>query len=602
MTVQRYSVNQQPIQTFLTWVEANQIAIPEIQRPFVWSATKVRDFIDSLYRGYPVGYLIAWQNPSVRLKDGSESAGKRILIDGQQRITALVAALKGKPVLDKDFRQKRITIAFHPNEERFEVTNPAIERDKGWIPDITSVFAPGAKMRGVVDKYCADNQGPGNNGPDIGVIDDRMERLKGILNNLLGIIDLNAELDVETVAEIFVRVNSEGVPLNEADFAMSKMAANEQYDGHQLRKCIDYFCHLAVAPEAYNELSRDVDFASTHYFQRMAWLKNEKEDLYDPTYTDMLRVAFTTKFKRGRLNDLVALLSGRNFETRSYEESIAEESFSSLKDGLLKFMNETNFKRFLMILRSAGFIDSSQIRSQNTVNFAYVLYLTLREKGVAPALIEKLVRKWFVMSMLTGRYTSQLEGNFGLDIANIDAQGAEQSLKAIERAELSESFWDFGLPQRMITSAASSRYFNVFLASQIRSNDKGFLSRDITIPTLIEGLSHVHHVFPRNYLKKFEFKASRYNQIANYVVMQSEINIAIGDDPPATYFSALWDQCNGGKALYGAITDATELRENLKAHCIPDGMEVSSIEWYDTFLEKRRVLMARKIRDYYRRL
>ncbi len=382
MTVQRYSVNQQSIQTFLTWVEANQIAIPEIQRPFVWSATKVRDFIDSLYRGYPVGYLIAWQNPNVRLKDGSQSAGKRILIDGQQRITALVAALKGKPVLDKNFREKRITIAFHPNEERFEVTNPAIQRDKGWIPDITSVFAPGAKMRGIVDKYCADNQGEDNSGPDISVIDDRLERLKGILNNLLGIIDLNAELDVETVAEIFVRVNSEGVPLNEADFAMSKMAANEQYDGHQLRKCIDYFCHLAVAPEAYSELSQDVDFAATDYFRRMEWLKNEKEDLYDPTYTDMLRVAFTTKFKRGRLNDLVALLSGRNFETRSYEESIAEESFSSLKDGLLSFMNETNFKRFLMILRSAGFMDSSQIRSQNTVNFAYILYLTLREKGV----------------------------------------------------------------------------------------------------------------------------------------------------------------------------------------------------------------------------
>ena len=602
MTVQHYSVNQQSIQTFLTWVEANQIAIPEIQRPFVWSATKVRDFIDSLYRGYPVGYLIAWQNPNVRLKDGSQSAGKRILIDGQQRITALVAALKGKPVLDKNFREKRITIAFHPNEERFEVTNPAIQRDKGWIPDITSVFASGAKMRGIVDKYCADNQGEDNSGPDIGVIDDRLERLKGILNNLLGIIDLNAELDVETVAEIFVRVNSEGVPLNEADFAMSKMAANEQYDGHQLRKCIDYFCHLAVAPEAYSELSQDVDFAATDYFRRMEWLKNEKEDLYDPTYTDMLRVAFTTKFKRGRLNDLVALLSGRNFETRSYEESIAEESFSSLKDGLLSFMNETNFKRFLMILRSAGFMDSSQIRSQNTVNFAYILYLTLREKGVTQVLIEKLVRRWFVMSMLTGRYTSQLEGNFGLDIANIDTQGAEQSLNVIEWAELSESFWEFGLPQRMITSAASSRYFNVFLASQIHSNDKGFLSKDITIPTLIDGLSDVHHVFPRNYLKKFEFKASRYNQIANYVVMQSEINIAISDDPPATYFSALWDQCNGGEARYGAITDANELQENLAAHCIPDGMEQSSADCYDTFLEKRRALMALKIRDYYRRL
>ena len=116
MATQRYSVTPHAIETLLTWVKTKEIAIPEIQRPFVWEATKVRNLLDSLYQGYPVGYLIAWRNPTVKLKDGTPSAGKRILIDGQQRVTALRAALLGEEVLNKDYETVRITIAFHPQK------------------------------------------------------------------------------------------------------------------------------------------------------------------------------------------------------------------------------------------------------------------------------------------------------------------------------------------------------------------------------------------------------------------------------------------------------------------------------------------------------
>ncbi len=596
MPIQRYSVNQHPIETLLTWIKSGEIAIPEIQRPFVWNGAKVRDFIDSLYCGYPVGYLIAWRNPDIRLKDGTQSTGKRVLIDGQQRVTALLAALLGQQIVGKDYKRKCITIAFHPGEEKFEVTNPAIRRDRGWIADIASVFAPDTRMRQLVDKYCEVN--PEANKYDI---DEHLDRLRGIRNNSLGLIELNADLDVETVAEIFVRINSQGVPLNAADFAMSKMAASEKYNGHQLRKGIDYFCHLAIAPEAHGDLAKDDEFVNTKYFRAMEWLKHEKEDLYDPSYTDMLRVAFTSEFKRGRLEDLVALLSGRNFETRAFEEAIAESSFHRLEEAILRYMNETDFKHFIMILRSAGFVDVSMIRSQNTVNFAYILYLTLRAKGTKPAEIETLVRRWFVMSVLTGRYTGSPETAFGLDIRNIE-QNASAYLDTVEQAELSDAFWDVGLPQQMGTPVASSPYFNVFLASQVKANDKGFLSRDHTVQNLLEGLSHIHHVFPRAYLKKNGLSRNRYNQIANYVVMQSEINIAIRDDPPETYFQALWKQCEGGKPQFGGITDADQLRANLAAHCIPQGMEEASIHDYDKFLQERRALMAAKIRDYYRAL
>lgn len=599
MPMQRYTVNQDAIEILLARIKAREIAIPDIQRPFVWNAAKVRDYIDSLYHGYPVGYLIAWQNPDVRLKDGSKSIGKHILIDGQQRVTALLAALLGKQIIDKNYQTRRIAIAFHPGEERFEVSNPAIRKDRAWLDDIASVFAPDTKILELLNEYCE-----ANGDVDKNDIYNRLERLRGINNNLLGLINLNADLGVETVAEIFVRINSKGVTLNAADFAMSKMAASEQYNGHQLRKCIDYFCHLAIAPEAYSDLAKDVDFAHTDYFRKMEWLKNEKEDLYDPSYTDMLRVAFTSEFKRGRLDDLVALLSGRNFETRTYEETIAVESFQRLEEAILRFMNENDFKHFIMILRSAGFVSASMIRSQNTVNFAYILYLTLRAQKANPAEIETLVRRWFVMSVLTGRYTASPETAFGLDIRNLNEQGAKSCLDTLERAELSDAFWDVGLPQQMDTPVASSPYFNVFLASQVKANDKGFLSSDITVQNLLEGLSHIHHVFPRGYLKDdMKLLPSRYNQIANYVVMQSEINIAIGKKPPEEYFSALRQQCKNGEPEYGGITDANDLHANLAAHCIPEGMsEAKSVEDYNEFLRKRRKLMAAKIRDYYQTL
>lgn len=595
---QRYSVNQHSIQTLLTFIQIGTIAIPEIQRPFVWNATRVRDFIDSLYQGYPVGYLISWQNPNVRLKDGTISAGKRILIDGQQRVTALLAALLGEQVVRKDYKKVRIMIAFHPREERFEVTNNAIRRDQGWIHDISTVFAPNVKINRLVGDYCKLNRDA-----DVDDIFDSMARLQNILFNSLGMIDLNADLDVETVAEIFIRVNSQGVTLNAADFAMSKMAAGEKYNGHQLRKCIDYCCHLAVAPEAYDELAQDSEFAGTDYFRVMGWLKNEKDDLYDPSYTDMLRVVFASEFKRGRLDDLVALLSGRNFETRTFEESVVEDSFSSLKSGVLRYMNETNFKTFVLILRSAGFVDAGMIRSQNAVNFAYILYLSLRSQKESPDQIETLVRRWFVMSVLTGRYTGSPETAFGVDIHNISAQGASEYLDAIETAELSDAFWKAGLPQQMDTSVASSPYFNVFLASQVRGNDKGFLSSHLCARDLLEGQRDIHHVFPRHYLRdKHHFPPRRYNQIANYVVMQKEINIAIGGSCPAKYFSELREQCNGGPTRYGGITNLDEMRENFSANCIPHGMESAGVETYDDFLQQRRSLMAAKIKDYYKSL
>lgn len=595
MSIQQYSVNQHPIQTLLTWIDLGDITIPEIQRPFVWNATKVRDLIDSLYEGYPIGYLIAWRNPTVKLKDGTSSQGKRILIDGQQRVTALMAALLGERVINKDYKTIRITIAFHPEERKFEVSNPAIRRDKSWIADIANVFSPEVEVLQLVDEYCEKNEGSNRD-----EIFKSVDSLRSIVNNHIGMIDLNSDMDIETVTEIFIRINSTGAVLNQADFAMSKIAVNEIYGGNELRKCIDYFCHLAIAPEFYQHLAdSDQEFASTEYFRKMSWLKHENDDLYDPSYTDMLRVAFTSEFKRGRLKDLVALLSGRNFGTRDYEEVIAEQSFGMLEKGILNFMNETNFKRFVMILRSAGFVESSMIRSQNAIDFAYIIYLIQRSQRIDPNKIESNIRRWFVMSILTGRYSGSPESSFDRDIKQIDEIGFAKYMEEVEAAELSDAFWNVGLPQQMNTSAASNPHFKIYLAAQVHANDKGFLSRDTTVGTLITHRGDVHHLFPKSYLKNFDLTRGKYNQIANYAMMQSEINIAIGDKSPSEYFSELLEQCNNGPVSYGAMTDSEKMRKNFAMHCIPVGMEDKNIDHYDKFLHERRKLMAAKIRDYY---
>jgi hypothetical protein len=595
MSTQRYSVTPHSIQTLLTWVKSGEIAIPEIQRPFVWDAAKVRDLLDSLYNGFPVGYLIAWRNPTIKLKDGTSSAGKRILIDGQQRVTALMAAMLGQQVLNKDYETVKITIAFHPIAERFEVANPAIRKDSAWIPDVASIFAEGA---GIVTASV--NYAQRNPDADVNQVALVLEKLRNVVSNYVGVIELADDLDIETVTEIFIRVNSSGAPLSQADFAMSKIAANEIYDGNALRKAIDYFCHLAVAPEFFTRIERnDPAFSKTEFFSQMRWLKNSNDDIYDPTYTDMLRVAFTSEFRRGRLQDLVALLSGRNFETRQFEEAIAEQSFADLKRGIMNFMRESHFNRFTMILRSAGFITSSLVGSRNAVNFAYIMYLRGRAEGVPAADLERLVRRWYVMSILRSRYAGSAETTFDLDIRQIAAQGLLPYVEAVIANELPSTFWTGLLPQLMETSSATSPYFLAFQAAQAKLNDRAFLSRDITVQDLLLNQGDVHHVYPRNYLKKLGLPRGRYNQIANFVWAQSEINIAIADRAPDVYFGELAAQSNGGIRKYGGITDESELRANLVANAVPASMLDGNIPSYDRFLEERRHLMAAKIENWF---
>ncbi len=595
MGSQKYAVNQHLIEALLNWVKTGEIAIPEIQRPFVWDASKVRDLMDSLYQGYPVGYIIAWRNPTVRLKDGTLAEGKKILIDGQQRVTALQAAIAGQQVINKDYKKIRIRIAFHPIREEFEVANPAIDKDRTWFSDIGPIVSGEVKTHNIAKQYLERN-------PDVeeDTVYERLDRLTDIIKKQIGLIELAPDLDIETVTEIFIRINSKGVVLSQADFVMSKIAANEEHQGNTLRKAIDYFCHLAVAPEFHAHIEEnDQEFANTGYYSAMRWLKNENDDIYDPSYSDMLRVAFTSRFNRGRLADLVGLLSGRNFETRTYEKDIEEQSFSLLSEGVKEFMNETHFTRFVMIIRGAGFVDAGMIRSQGALNFGYILYLKLkRDLGNEPK-IESWVQRWFVLSVLTQRYSGSAESQFDRDIKNIDDRAFEEFISEVEAASLGDAFWDARLIQDLNTSSTNHPAFKVYLAAQARNGDRGFLSKDISVRDMLIHHGDIHHVFPKNYLKKIGLPRRKYNQLANFVYLQQEVNIKIGDRAPSDYIATAFEQCETQAPVFGAIIDRVQIERNLRLNCLPVDLLEYELDNYEKFLSNRRAAMAKKIRDYY---
>ena len=597
---EKYNASNIAIEQILNFIKSEEIAIPEIQRPFVWKPKQVRDLIDSLYTGYPTGYLIISQSPNMKLKDGSLSEGKKIMIDGQQRVTALMTAIIGVDVINSDFEKKRIKISFNPlatdDDELFKVQDNAILKDKKWIADIADVFKPDFKRGSFVSHYCELNSEI-----DSDRLHDILDNLIGIKNRQIGVITLDKELTIDEVTEIFIRINSQGAKLNQSDFAMSKIAANIKYGGNILRKAIDYFSHLAVQPDWCSEMSKDTEFMDTVFAPKIKWLKDDKDDIFDPGYGDILRVAFMYKFNRGKMKDLVSLLGGRDFETRDYKEEIAENSFSKLTEGVLDFMNEFSFTNFVLAIKSSGFISSKLINSQMTLNFAYTLYLILSKNNqIEKTQIKHYVSKWYVFSTLTSRYITSPETVMDLDIRRISEKGFLEYFKEMEDANLSDTFWEVGLVQNLETSAINSPFFNVFLAAQVHGSDNSLLMNGTKVRDLITTIGDVHHIFPKKYLQNTGItEKAKYNQIANYTYLDTQTNISIGDKSPNDYFKTVFEQCDTKVLKFGNIIDMEILIHNLKTNCIPENIVSLDVGNYEEFLLIRRKLMAKKIKKYY---
>lgn len=603
MVGEKFTLMQYSVSAVLGLIEAGQFVIPEIQRPFVWKRSQVRDLIDSLYNGYPTGYIITWKNPDVQSKDGSMANGKHVLIDGQQRITALMAAISGLEVLDEDFNKGRIKIAFNPFADdptkRFAVQDASHLKDKKWIPDISELFKPDFRQRAFENEYAQANENV-----DLDELSETLLKLKGVANRQIGVIELDHSLDIDEVTEIFIRINSKGTPLSQSDFVMSKMASDTAHGGNMLRRVVDYFCHLAVKPDFYPQMVKDRDFENTEFAAKIRWLAKDNEDIYDPDYGDMLRVAFMYSFDRGRLSDLVSLLSGRDFQTREYKDEIVEDSYNKLKSGILKFINEYSFEQFVLSIKGAGFKSSKLLNSQMALDFAYTLYLKLQDDpNIHQGQMKRLVQKWFVLSTLTGRYVGSPESIMSRDIRNISEKGFLQFAQEAEASALSDTFWRVTLPQNLETTSVNSPAFNTFLAAQDYLKSSSMLMKGTMISDLITISGDVHHIFPKAYLKKNGVDAKgRYNQVANYTYLDTQVNKAISDDAPCRYFGVILDQCKTRDVQIGNITDENELAANLAENAIPGEVVHMDVNDYDRFLSERRKMMAAMIEQYYKSL
>ena len=596
MKSDNYKITQYSVSSILGYVENSQIAIPEIQRPFVWKGEEVRALIDSLYEGYPIGYLIVWQNSQVRVRNFGKGGTKKILIDGQQRVTALMAALLGKEVLDEQYQSHRIRIAFNPlagkGEERFAVCDTKHEEDSRWIPDISIFFRRDFSFRQFEKEYKEANPDE-----DFTPLEESVDTLKEIVKHQVGVIELSFLLDIDVVSEIFIRINLQGKPLNQEDFVMSKISVNEQYGGDYIRNCIDYFCHLLREPSFYQVLQQnETEFFNSEYGKALTWCQNEGQSLYIPSYADVLKVVLISYFGKTRIGDLVHLLSGRDGEKKGFSKKevskkVSEEAFEKLGAGVKAFVCEENFQGFQKALKKAGYSCSRLLYSQSVLNYCYAMYLLMYRQGIGEKERESLLSKWITMAMITGHYQSGGESTVQKDYANAQEEGFASYLAQIEELKLTDEFYNNVLPEKFTSTTARTAPFLAYVATQCARGVHSLYS-DVTIEELYKNKTESYQILPKAYLAKCGYKTREiYGQVANLTYVSKETKDIIRKKSPVDYKEDL------EKAI-GIEKIRTSLKENGLTEAIFTANETDVIQ----ILADRRRQMASEIREFYKTL
>ena len=383
----------------------DRLVSPDIQRPFVWRNVKVRDLFDSMYRGYPVGYLLFWETsvdgfqaakPRTIGADSKQLSPQLMVVDGQQRLTSLYSVVKGAPVVRENYESERIRIAFNPLEETFEVTSAAIDRDKVYIPDISVVWSNTgifALARGYLDGLESVRD---VSDADRRKVETSIERLKGLESFPLTALQLASSTSEEAVSEVFVRINSQGKNLNQADFILTLMSVF--WD--QGRTELENFCRQAMRPSKNGA-------SPFNYF-------------IEPAPDQLLRVTVGLAFKRARLQHVYSILRGKNLETGKFSNQHRTDQFYALRKAQEKVLDLQHWHDFMKCMRQAGFRSSRMIRSQNNLLFSYILYLIGRTEYRVPEFtLRQVIAQWFFMSAATRRYTGSPESAMGIRSCNV---------------------------------------------------------------------------------------------------------------------------------------------------------------------------------------
>lgn len=568
--------------SLVKFIALGEIGLPDIQRPFVWKNAKVRDLFDSMYKGYPVGYLLFWQNELTSDSraigtDQKQKAPRLVIVDGQQRLTSLYAVVKGVPVVRENYESEQIRIAFNPLEERFEVADAAIRRDSAYIPDISRLWSDDTDLFEVVDDYLA----------GLGAVrevsdDDRKQirkaisKLQGLLSFPFTALELAASISEEDVSDVFVRINSKGTPLNQADFILTLMSVF--WD--QGRAELERFSRESRKPSKSGPSPRN------HFIE--------------PSPDQLLRVSVGVAFKRARLKHVYSILRGKDLETEKFSDERREEQFEILKNSQTRTLNLQYWHDFMNSIRQAGYRSAKMISSQNNLLFSYVLYLIGRTEYKVPEFdLRRIIARWFFMSSVTGRFTGSTETNMESDLARLrgvsSADEFGRILMDICDISLTNDFWSVSLPNDLATSSPRSPSLFAYQAALVLLDARALFSK-LRVSELVDPAVHAnrpaverHHLFPKGYLRTIGLTSTRdTNQIANYALMEWGDNVIVSDKAPVEYLPDL-------KSRFSR----DELSRMYRWHALPDNWE--HLE-YQEFLEMRRERMARVIYEGYKTL
>jgi len=534
-----------------------------------------------MYRGYPVGYLLLWQNGlggghRVIGTDKKQVVPDLLVVDGQQRLTSLHAVLNRQPLVC-NYKKQYIKIAFNPLQKEFKVADAAIRRDKAFIANISGLWSGKTDLFDVTDSYLEQL----HTTRELSIKEEKLIK-KGIgrLSNLTSFpftaLVLWADIDEEQVAEVFVRINSKGITLNQAQFILTFMSV--VWD--EGRTELEEFCRLARKP------SEGVASPFNHYIK--------------PKPDQLLRVNVGLGFKRARLKYVYSILRGKDLETEEFSDERREEQFEVLKNAHGRVLDLQHWHDFWKAIRQAGYRSGKMITSENNILFTYVMYLIGRtEYKVDEHDLRRLIARWFFMVSLTGRYTGSPESSMEFDLAQLrSVSDTEGFLRVLGRAcdeALTSDFWTITLPSELATAAALSpsmfAYFAALVlleANVLFSEQKVADLLDATIQAPHTAIER-HHLFPKNYLKNQAITETRdTNQIANYALVEWGDNNWISDRAPFKYIQRYFD-----------LFPKDALARMYYWHALPEGWEHME---YRVFLERRRELMAQVVHEAYEKL
>lgn len=564
----------------LHYIDIGDIGLPDIQRPFVWPNAKVRDLFDSMYRGFPVGYLLFWENGNsngakhIGVDGKQHTVPSRLIVDGQQRLTSLYAVFRGKKVLDANYQQRQIEVAFRPRDGKFDVADAAIRKDPEWITNISDIWASGKPSYQMVKGFLKqlESKGPVTEEDEV-TISHSLDRLFDLQKYPFTALEIAPSVDEEQVADIFVRINSEGVRLNQADFILTLMSVF--WD--EGRRDLESFCRQSRLPPSAGMPASPFN----HFLQ--------------PDPDQLLRVAVAYGFQRGRLKSIYQVLRGKDLDTGTFSSERRDAQFQRLQQSQAETIDLTNWHQFLSCLIGAGFRSGEMISSQNALLYAYAFYLYGRKRfGVAEHQLQKLIGRWFFAASLTGRYTSSPESVMDGDMNRIkavtDAAGFCAMIEEMMANELTNDFWTVTLPSNLNSSSARNPELFAYVAAQNRlaapvlfSHKKVSDLLDPALKTKKKALER-HHLFPKAWLLKQGVEdLKQINQVGNFALLEWPENIDISDDPPREYVPAICERFSD--------KDWVRMQE---AHALPVNWQLLS---YDTFLVERRRLMASIIRQ-----